>query len=84
METLATPKIEMLLFRLSVLSSDLALKLENLKRHIRKTDDDEIIILDPAIDNIVDRKKDKQRHLKSWKIELKDIVDTAIDYESLT
>lgn len=83
METLATPKIEMLLFRLSVLSSDLTTKLDNLKRHIRQTDDETIILL-PAEYNVVDRKKDKQRHLKSWKIELKDIVDTAIDYESLT
>ena len=82
METLATPKIEMLLFRLSVLSSDLTRQLDNLGRHLHKTDEETIILL-PSHHNIVDRKKDKERHLKRWRIEIKEIIDSVIDADSL-
>ena len=82
METLATPKIEMLLFRLSVLSSDLSTQLEKVRRHIHKPDDQTIILL-PSRHNIVDRKKDKERHLKRWRVEIKEIIDSVIDADPL-
>lgn len=70
-----TPKLQMLLSRLAVLSSELNENLSRLARHFHQTDD--------AIYNSVNRKKEKERHKKSYKVELKDIVDSAIDYEPL-
>lgn len=77
-----TPKLQMLLFRLAVLSSDLNENLKRLARHFHQTDD-ETIVLSSAPYNIVDRKKEKERHKKAWKVELKDKIDSVIEYESL-
>ena len=77
-----TPKLQMLLSRLAVLSSELNENLSRLARHFHQTDD-QTIVLHPATYNIVDRKKEKERHKKSWKVTLKDIVDSGIEYESL-
>lgn len=76
-----TPKLQMLLFRLAVLSSDLNENLTRLARHFHQTD--ETIVLSSAPYNIVDRKKEKERHKKAWKVELKEKIDSAIEYESL-
>ena len=81
MET-PTPKIQMLLFRLAVLSNDLNTNLQKLHRHF-STPDDQTIVLNPAVENIVDKKKIKERHLKSWKVTLKETIDTAIEYDEL-
>ena len=82
MET-PTPKIQMLLFRLAVLSNDLNTNLQKLHRHF-STPDDQTIVLNPAVENIVDKKKIKERHLKSWKVTLKETIDTAIEYDELS
>ena len=73
-----TPKIQMLLFRLAVLSNDLNTNLQKLHGHFHQTPDD-TIVLNPAVENIVDKKKIKERHLKSWKVTLKETIDTAIE-----
>lgn len=77
-----TPKLQMLLFRLAVLTSDLDKNLQKLHGHFRQTSDD-TIVLNPAVENIVDKKKIKERHLKAWKVTLKETIDTAIEYEPL-
>lgn len=78
-----TPKLQMLLFRLAVLSSNLDKNLQKLYGHFHQTSD-ETIVLHPAIENIVDRKKEKEHRKKSWRVELKDIIGTAIEYETLS
>ena len=78
-----TPTLQMLLFRLAILSSDLDRNLQKLYGHFQQTSD-ETIVLNPAIENIVDRKKEKEHRKKSWKVEMKDIIGTAIEYETLS
>lgn len=82
METLTTPKIELLLTRLSILQNDLTRNMNNLVRRLHHLENEEIV-LSAALHNVVDKKKEKERHKKSWKVELKDIVDSVIDYEPL-
>lgn len=77
-----TPKLQMLLFRLAVLSSDLNENLTRLARHFHQTDDD-IIVLSDARHNIVDRKKENERHKKAWKVEMREIIDSAVEFEEL-
>ena len=78
MEDPPTPKLQALCFRLAVLHSELTLQLDKLNKRLGVQTDD-CLVLDAALYNIVDRKKDKERHKKSWKIELKEILDVAID-----
>ena len=76
-----TPRVAELLFRLSIQSAELQANMERLQRRLGI--DPELLVLNPAPENIVDRKKEKQRHRKRWTIVLKEIVDSAIEYESL-
>lgn len=78
-----TPKIQMLLFRLAVLSNDLNTNLQKLHGHFRQTPDD-TIVLNPAVENIVDRKKEKEHRKKEWRVTLKETIDTAIEYDELS
>jgi hypothetical protein len=78
MEDPPTPRIQELCFRLAVLSSDLALQLGQLTRRLG-VQTDECLVLSAALHNVVDRKKEKERHKKRWKIELKELLDTEID-----
>ena len=71
----------LLLTRLVDLSNDLSTQLNSLVRHINQPDT--VLTLHPAPYNIVDKRKDKIRHRKSWKLELKEILDEAIDAEPL-
>ena len=77
-----TPKVAQLCFRLAVLSADLQKQLDALNKRIG-FDEAQCIVLDPALQNIVDKKKDKERHLKRWKVQLKDIIDSSIEFERL-
>ena len=76
-----TPRVAELLFRLSIQSAELQANMERLQRRLGI--DPELLVLNPAPENIVDRKKEKQRHRKRWTVVLKEIVDSAIEYESL-
>lgn len=82
METLTTPKIELLLSRLLVLNNELAKNMFTLVKRLHHLEEEEIVLSD-ARHNIVDRKKEKERHKKAWKVELKEKIDSAIEYESL-
>lgn len=75
-----TPRIAELCFRLAVLSSDLDVQLASLAKNLHVED---LLVLRSAPENIVDRKKEKLRHKKRWKIQLKDVLDSAIEFESL-
>ena len=77
-----TPKIHQLCFRLTVLLSDLTTNLEKLTRRLGYQTD-ECFVLNPSEENVVDRKKDKERHKKRWKVTLKEVLDTGIEYETL-
>lgn len=81
MEDSTTPKIALLLSRLQALNLEVAKNINNIVRRL-DTFDPPLTLL-PAKQNIVDRKAEKERHKKRWKVELKDIVDTSIDAEEL-
>lgn len=81
MEETTTPKIALLLSRLQTLNLEVT---KNINKIVQRLDSFEPPLeLRPALENIVDRKKEKERHLKSYKVTLKDIVDTGVDYELL-
>jgi hypothetical protein len=77
-----TPKIALLLSRLQTLNLEVT---RNINKIITRLDhlNQETITLTPANHNIVDRTLEKERHQKSYKVELKQIIDTAIEYECL-
>lgn len=75
-----TPKLASLCFQLIVLSSDLDRQLGNLTKKLG-IDKDQTIILLPATYNIVDRAKEKRRHKKEWKVEMRDIVKEAVIWD---
>ena len=72
MEILATPKIEALLNRLQVLNNELAKNMIVLANQLHHLEEEEVIVLSYAKHNIVDRKKDKERLKKQWKVTLLD------------
>ncbi len=75
-----TPKISLLLSKIQRLNNDLQ---KNMNRLVLRLDhlEQEPIVLSASLENIVDRKKEKERHLKSYKVNLKEVLDTAIDYD---
>lgn len=75
-----TPKISLLLHRCLDLHNELT---KSMNRLVRQLDKEDCLILQPAVHNIVDRKKEKERHKKQWKVTLKEIIDTGIDYDTL-
>ena len=76
-----TPKIAQHCFRLAVLAADLNKQIEKLQRRLHLETD--IIVLNAAIENIVDKKKEKENRKKRYKVELKDMIDTGLEYEEL-
>ena len=81
-----SPRIAQLCFSLAVLSGDLTRQLDALTKRLGcpvDTPSDDCLILSAAPHNIVDRKKDKQRHQKQWKITLKEKIEESIEYERL-
>lgn len=77
-----TPKIHQLCFRLTVLSSELTTNLQKLTRRLGYQTD-ECFVLNSSEENVVDRKRDKEKLKKQWKVTLKEILDTGIEYETL-
>lgn len=75
-----TPTLQILLFRLSELENELSTNLVKLNRHFEQTDD-QAIVLQSAVHNIVDKKKEKEHRKKSWKMEVKEIIQTPIQYD---
>jgi hypothetical protein len=84
-ETLdVTPRLALHLTRLQELQNDLTRNMNKLvKRLDKNSDEDNCLVLIPALHNIVDRQKDKERHRKKWKIQLHDIISSAIEFETL-
>lgn len=84
-ETLdVTPRIALHLTRLQELQNDLTRNMNRLvKRLDKNSDEDNCLILLPAVHNIVDRKKDKERHKKRWKVKLYDIISSPVEFETL-
>ena len=79
-ESQPTPKLASLCFQLIVLSSDLDRQLANLTKHLG-IDKEQTIILLPSLQNVVDKKKEKERHKKRWKIHLRDVVEDSVPYD---
>jgi hypothetical protein len=77
-----TPRLAQLAFRLAIELSDLQRKTEKLMRHLH-IDTEECLVLDKALHNIVDKKKEKERHKKRWRVTIKETIETPIEYESL-
>ena len=63
--------------RLIDLSRDFSAQLDSLNKRLNQIE--EPLVLLPARHNIVDKKKDKERHLKSYRMELKEILSTPVD-----
>lgn len=82
MET-PTPKLQMLLFRLAVLTSDLDKNLKKLHGHFHPPSDDQTIVLNPAVENIVDKVRMKKKLRASWKVEMREVITDAIEFEEL-
>jgi metal-responsive CopG/Arc/MetJ family transcriptional regulator len=78
-----TPRVELLVSRLVSLNNDLAKNMNQLVKRLGYLEQSEPVILRAATENIIDRKKDKARHLKSWKVELNEIINTAVEFETL-
>ena len=76
MEDSTTPKIALLLSRLQALNLEVA---KNINSIVRRLDTfDPPLTLQPAKQNIIDRKAEKERHKKRWKVELREIVASTI------
>lgn len=76
-----TPKIALLLSRLQTLNNEVQ---KNMNRLVIRLDHlEKPLELLPSQHNIIDRKKEKERHLKSYKVTLKETLDTGIEYELL-
>jgi hypothetical protein len=78
-----TPKVELLLSRLVSLNNDLTKNMNRLVKRLGHLEQPEPFLLHTAEQSIVDRKKDKVRHLKRWKMELKEILETPIEFQEL-
>lgn len=74
---MASPRVALLMTRLMDLSRDFSVQLDSLNKRLNQIE--EPLVLLPARHNIVDKKKDKLRHQKMWKVELKDILTTPVD-----
>lgn len=83
MELPTTPKVALLLNRLQELNLEVVKHMNQLTKRLSHMEED-TIVLQPAKENIVDRKKEKQRHKKQWKVEVKDILDTPIEFDTLS
>jgi hypothetical protein len=77
-----TPRLAQLAFRLAVELSELQRQTEKLMHHLH-IDTEECLVLQKALHNVVDRKKEKENHKKRWRVAIKEIIETPIDYESL-
>jgi hypothetical protein len=76
-----TPRIQLLLSRLKSLNNDLA---KNMIRLVARLDpSDDCLVLLPAVSNIIDRARDKKKHLSSYKVILREQIDSEIDYDTL-
>lgn len=75
-----TPRIAELTSRLASQLSDLNTQMEALTKRIGSSD---ILVLRHSPENIVDRKKDKARHRKQWRLQLHEILAGAIEFEEL-
>ena len=73
-----TPKVQDLCFRLTLLVSDLEKDLSRLRAKLGVVPE-EVIVLNNDPWNIVDRKKEKERHRKRWKVTLREILTTGIE-----
>ena len=72
-----TPKVQDLCFRLTLLVSDLEADVKRLQAKLGVSE--EVIVLNNDPWNIVDRKKEKERHRKRWKVTLREILTTGIE-----
>lgn len=77
-----TPRLAQLCFRLALQASELQKHVDTLNKKLGV--DKDVLVLTPSFENIQDRKKEKERHKKLWKVQLKDIIDSSVDgYEEL-
>lgn len=77
-----TPRLAQLCFSLAVLSSDLTRQIDTLTKRVG-CDTKECLVLLPARQNIVDRKKDKEHHRAKWKVQMREIISDAVEFEEL-
>lgn len=74
-----TPRIFDLLCKIEEHSSEIQKKIDSIKKRFQQ---DDCLVLRPAVENIVDRNADKERHKKRWKIEIKDVVESYFAYDA--
>ena len=73
-----TPKVAQLCVNLSILMANLETQMKRLAEHLGAED---ILILRPALENIVDREMQKILFKKQWKVKLLDTISTLEDKE---
>lgn len=80
-----TPNIALLLSRLQALNHEVTRNINKIVQRLDTFDPpmETPLTLLPAKHNIVDRKAEKERHKKRWKVELKDIITTPVAYEEV-
>jgi hypothetical protein len=76
-----TPRIQLLLSRLKTLNNDLQINMNRLVLRLEPSDD--CLVLLPAVSNIIDRAREKTIHLSSYKVILRDTLDSKIEYDTL-
>lgn len=77
----ATPRILDLCLTLSTLSSTLTRQVDTLTRRVGVPLD--CLVLSPALENLVDRQKDKAALLAQWRVLLLEPLETPIEAELL-
>lgn len=82
MDIPTTPKVALLLSRLNALNLELTKNMNQLTKRLSHLEE-ESFVLQPAKENIVDRKKEKERHKKRWKVQLKEVLETPVEFEIL-
>jgi len=75
-----TPRLAQLCFRLAIDLADIHHQIESITKRLG-VDTEDCLVLNKAKDNIIDRKKEKEHHKKSWKVEIKEILHNSIQYD---
>jgi len=75
-----TPTLTALCFKLSELMGTLIVQIESLSKRL---DAEEVFVLNPSLDNVVDREKEKHKRKNQWRITLQEQMGAVIADEEL-
>ena len=75
-----TPTLAALCLRLNELMGNLLVQIDSLSKRL---DAEEVFILNPSLENIVDREKEKHKRRNQWRVTLHEQMGAAIADEEL-